>query len=476
MSREIRADYEQVLLFPPSVEDWVGSDHPARFIRDFVDALDLFELGFSVRTSDVGRPNYAPDLLFKVWLYGYFSSIRSSRKLEKACKEHMGFLWLTGMNAPDHNSLWRFWASNRSGLRAMFKKSVQVAVKAGLVGMAVHAVDGTKIKSSSSSSKVLDKEQLKGLLEKLDDTIDEVMKEVEHSEATETGEHSLPSEMQDAVARRQAIEAALMELEESGRKKIHVGEPEARFMKHRKGVELSYNGQAAADAKSGIIVAEKVVNDENDTSMLVPMLDQVKKNLGSVAHENLADGGYATGEQLSLARKRDYEVLTNPGNSERSSKGAKGKAYHTSKFTYDPERDCCICPHGMILTFQKARPKRSHQNGVRIYRCRNHKECPYRSDCTKDPKGRVVEISEHHQALVSQRIKRHSPMGRELLKRRKVIIEPVFAWIKTGLAFTRWDFVGLDKARVQWSMICSTINLRKLYGWWLTGAVTFETA
>ena len=475
MSLEIRADYEQILLFPPSVEDWVGPDHPARFIRDFVDALDLVELGFPVRTSEVGRPNYAPDLLLKVWLYGYFSSIRSSRKLEKACKEHMGFIWLTGMNGPDHNSLWRFWASNRSGLRSLFKKSVQVALKANLVGMAVHAVDGTKIKSSSSSSKVLDKEQLKVLLEKLDDVIDEAMNEVEHAQATETCEHSLPFEMQDAMARRKAIEAALEDLEETNRKKIHVNEPEARFMKHRKGVELSYNGQAAADIKSGIVVAEMVVNDENDTSMLVPMLDEVKENLGSVARENLADGGYSTAEQLGLAQELNYEVLTNPGNSERSSKGAKGKAYHTSKFTYDPERDCCICPHGMILTFQKARPKRSHQNAVRIYRCRNHKECPYRSDCTKDRKGRVVEISIYHEALVRQRVKRGSVLGRNLLKRRKVIIEPVFGWIKRGLGFTRCDFVGLDKVRVQWSMICSTINLRKLYGFWLKGRVTFET-
>lgn len=159
MSREIRADYDQTLLFPPSVEEWVGPDHPARFIRDFVHALDLIALGFSVRTSEVGRPHYAADLLLKVWLYGYFNGIRSSRKLEKACREHMGLIWLTGMHAPDHNSLWRFWNSNRAGLRALFKKSVQVAVKADLVDMVVHAVDGTKIKSSSSSKKVVDKKQ-----------------------------------------------------------------------------------------------------------------------------------------------------------------------------------------------------------------------------------------------------------------------------------------------------------------------------
>jgi transposase len=476
MSREIRADYEQILLFPPSVEEWVGQDHPARFIRDFVDALDLRELGFPVRTTEVGRPNYASDLLLKVWLYGYFNSIRSSRKLEKACKENMGFIWLTGMNAPDHNSLWRFWTSNRAGLRAMFKKSVQVAAKAKLVDMVVHALDGTKIKSRSSSSKALDKDQLQTLLEKLDDLIEEAMNEVEKAESTESGEYGLPSEMRDAMARRKAIESALEELEETGLKKIHVNEPEARLMKHSKCAELSYNGQAVADEKSGIIVAEKLVNQENDTSMLVPMLDKVKENLGSVAQENLADGGYATSEQLDLASKRNYEVLTNPGNSERSSKGVQGKAYHTSKFTYDPERDCCICPHGSILTFRKERPKRAHQNAVRIYGCVDYKDCAHRFECSKARYGRVIEISVHHDALLKQREKRRSLAGRSLLKRRKVIIEPVFAWIKQGLNFTRWDFVGLGKAQVQWSMICTTINLRKLYRCWSTGGLEFERA
>jgi transposase len=117
MSSEIGVNYEKTFLFPPRLEEFVPADHPARFIREFVEALDLEELGFLRRTGTEGRPHYSSDLLLKIWLYGYFMKIRSSRKLEKACMENLGLLWLTGMNYPDHNSIWRFFKAHHKAIK-----------------------------------------------------------------------------------------------------------------------------------------------------------------------------------------------------------------------------------------------------------------------------------------------------------------------------------------------------------------------
>ncbi len=88
MSHQIKANYEQNFLLPPSLEDWVGCDHPSRFIRLLVESLNLQELGFKVEDNDEGRPYFSSELLLKVWLYGYFQKIRSSRQLEKNCKDN----------------------------------------------------------------------------------------------------------------------------------------------------------------------------------------------------------------------------------------------------------------------------------------------------------------------------------------------------------------------------------------------------
>jgi transposase len=472
MGHEIRADYDQVMMFPPCVEDWVGPDHPGRFIRDFVDSLDLKALGFRVPETEVGRPGYAADLMLKVWLYGYLHRIRSSRKLEKACHENMGLIWLTGRNAPDHNSLWRFMDANKKAVSQLFKKSVQVAAKCKLIGMVVNAVDGTKIRAASSRERVVSTVGLEKMLERTDRSIADFMTEIERQEQEEQGEYKLPPSMVSALRRKDKIRKALTELEESKRERVHHSEPEARFMKNRRSIEPSYNGQAVADKDNGIIVAQDVVTDETDNGQLVPMLDRVKENMGGVAQENLADSGYFSSSQIGLAEERKYEVLVNAPSSELPAPRNKTpQVYHASLFRYDEDLDCCICPHGQKLPYLRTRVKGRNENKIRMYRCSEYRLCPYRDQCSKNKRGREIEISVHHKAIERQRAKRKVRENKKLLAERKRIIEPVFAWIKSQLGFDRWTVFALERVRAQWAFVCTAINVKKLHKHWLAGGL-----
>ena len=262
MGNEIRADYTQQYLLPPSLEEWIPADHPARFIRDFVDSLNLAELGFFIPKAFEGRPPYAADLQLKVWLYGYLEKIRSSRGLEKACYCHIPLIWLTGWNYPDHNTLWRFFSVNKKVFRCVFRQVVMVAYDSGLVGMAVHAVDGTKIRAQSSRRSGHHKKELEKLLKHLDASIDQAITEIESSEASESGEYRLPDSLIDAEARRAEIKKSLAKLSEIDRDYYHPQEEDARMMKTGEGIDFGYNAQVVVDKESSLIIAEDVVNAE----------------------------------------------------------------------------------------------------------------------------------------------------------------------------------------------------------------------
>jgi len=174
MSYEKKPDRSQVFLLPPSLDDWVPEDHPARFIDAFVESLDLPALGFEVGHAPTGRPRYSAQLLLSVYIYCYFDRIRSLRRMERACLENVALMWLTGNERPDHNTLWRFFGDNKKAIRKVLKQSVKVAVDANLVGMVLHAVDGTKIEAQASSKTAYYRKQQDEALKRVDFSIAEM--------------------------------------------------------------------------------------------------------------------------------------------------------------------------------------------------------------------------------------------------------------------------------------------------------------
>lgn len=376
MSHAIWADRRQMFLLPPSLDDWVAAGHPARFVADLVASLDLKALGFrSAKSGEDGRPHYATELLLSVWLYGWMERVRSSRGLEKACHRDVAFLWLTGNEHPDHNTLWRFFNENRPALRKLFKRVVQVAAKAGLTGFALHALDGTKIRAASSMETAIHRKALEEQLKKLDAIVEKQMEEVDAGEKQPEPDWRMPSTLEEREARRKSILEALAQLDAEETNHLHPSETDARVMRTRGGrPTLAFNAQAVVDHDSDLIVAVDVSGDETDHPQLVPMVQNVLDTLGQVAEHTVADAGYASGEQFEEAERRHLPVLVNV-QQESSGKGA----YAKSRFAYDAERDVYLCPRGETLPYQKIQnPSTGKPVAMRVYRCHNA-ACPVKS-------------------------------------------------------------------------------------------------
>ena len=113
---------EQAWLLPPTLDELVPADHPVRFVAAFVDGLDAAaweELGVDLQGDPRGAGAYHPRALLSVWVYGFMTGVRSSRKLEAACTDQVPYLWLVGRQQPDHNTLWRFYTAHRDRMRTL---------------------------------------------------------------------------------------------------------------------------------------------------------------------------------------------------------------------------------------------------------------------------------------------------------------------------------------------------------------------
>ncbi len=455
MSRSLDADYTRTYLMPPAVDDWIPADHPARFVRSFVERFTRAEWGLP-EESPIGRPGYDDELLLKIWIYGYSIGLRSSRALERACKELVPMMWLAGEHRPDHNTLWRFWRDHQGTVGRVFELGVDLSERLGLITFDLHALDGTKIRACGSTHQVTSKAELEKRRERARQIRIKIEREIleQHErEANEAETGRLQGELQDRKRLEEKIDEFLGKIDPDRRQNL--SEPEARVMK---GCGLGYNAQAVVDAGAGLIIAQDLVTDVNDQHQLVPMLDKVQERFGRTAGESVADGGFNNQQALAEAEEKGYSVLLGTASGEPNDPSEK--PFHASRFSYEPAEDVIICPQGKTLTFERIVKRRS--GPARVFRGRECSHCPVRNDCTSDRRGRSIDLLKHHEAAVRQRLKRGDPEKRALYRRRLPLAERPFALIKSILKFDRFRSRGKANAAIEWKFMCGIHNLRIL--------------
>ena len=341
-------DREQMWLLPPSLDELLPLNHPARFVAEFVDILDgegWAELGVDIEGDPMGAPAYHPRALLSVWLYGFMTGVRSCRKLETACRDQIPYLWLTGWQHPDHNTLWRFYKGHREAMRKLFERTVRTAVAMKLVDLAVQAVDGTKVVANASVNRSYDAAGLSGLLKRLERVIADLESQNEAGEDA-AGAH-LPEELANKEALRERVRQALDDLVSQKRhKRINLTDPEARLMKGRQGIVAGYNAQAMVSpmetggiATGMLVTAVDVVDAANDNALLAPMMEQAGETTGTKSQMTLADAGYFAASHLAQCDRRGQQVVV-PEARQRFLKDP----YHKDRFTYDEHSDSFRCP------------------------------------------------------------------------------------------------------------------------------------
>lgn len=464
---------DRTWLFPPTLEELIPADHPARFLAAFVDELDRAtwaRMDVAVDGDPLGTPSYDPRALLCVWLYGFMTGVRSSRKLEAACRDQMPYLWLTGWEHPDHNTLWRFYQAHREQMRELFKRTVQTAVTAGLVDLAVQAVDGTKIAGNAAKARTYDAKGLRQLLDRTEAAIRDL--EAQNKSGGDPPPARLPDELVSKQALRDRVRTALDQVTAvEGPSQINLTDPDASLMKGRQGYVAGYNAQAMVsplDPKTAgrtglLITAADLTTDAGDHAALVPMIDQAQENTEQDAGCTLADGGYHSGPNLVACADREVPVVM-----PEAQRRALTNPYHKDAFSYDGETDAYQCPKGHVLPFVGVR-RRKGREGIRVYRgqasvCR---ACPAFGVCTTNWRhGRIVEVGPEEHALRGHRAWMATEEAKERYRHRKELPEPTFGILKEQQHARRFLLRGFAAVRAEWLLLATAFNLRTLYRVW----------
>lgn len=464
---------EQGWLLPYSLEDLLPSDHPARFVGAFVEQLEpavWLEMTVPLHGEARGAPAYDPRLLLSVWLYGFMTGVRSCRKLEVACREQLPYIWLTGLQTPDHNTLWRFYQAYRQPMRLLLKRTVKTAVRAGLIDLAVQAVDGSKVWGSAAKGRTYTAAGLRRLLEKTAAAIADL--EAQNQTAGDAVPVRLPAKLRQKQALAARVRQALRRVQEDESRE-NLTDRDAVLLRGKDGFVAGYNVQAVVSplsekaGRSGqLITAAMATQATDDHGQLLPMVEAAETNLGEQATTTLADGGYHSGENLSRMAGRGQRVLMPEAQAK-----ALASRYHKDAFIYDAQSDSYTCPLGQTLHYSGQRKDRKGRV-TRLYRAEPHacRTCPAFGQCTTDYRhGRALEVGPDDASIRRHRDLMKTPEARAVYSRRKELIEPTFGIIKEQLNGRRLLLRGLENVDAEWVLLGVGFNLKVLARIWRSG-------
>jgi len=444
-------DRDQFSFMPVSFDELIDENNPVRVIEAFVEMLDMDFIGCKhSKPGKTGRPPYNPKDMLKLYIYGYFNGIRTSRKLEKECKRNIELMWLLKNLTPDDKTISDFRKDNKKAVISTFKQFSILCQELNLIGKEIVAIDGSKFRASNSRHKSYTKRKVAKMLEYYEECAKKYIELMEMDEPKESI-CNLNQRLGKALDRIKELNEMADVIEEKG--EISMTDPDSRHMSvSNNGTDISHNVQMAVDEKHHLIVAMDVTSNAQDNGQLAPMSEKVKAELGVDEITVLGDKGYYNGKCLKHCQENGVTAIV----SKQKVANATGDPDYTKdKFRYDKEKDIYICPMGKKLKrVSKVGSKRTH------YHCFQCGDCPNKDKCTTSEKGRRISPTEYEETY--QKADQLFAENLELYKKRQMIVEHPFGTIKRALGYTYFLTRGRENVMTESYFHSLTYNLKRV--------------
>lgn len=449
---------EQMILFPESLDEAVGSDDPVRVIDAFVDSLDLSQLGFSkVVAEELGRPAYVPGDLLKLYVYGYLNRVRSSRRLSAEARRNIEVMWLTRRAAPAFKTVADFRKDHPQAIVGVCRAFVRFCREQALVGGAVLAIDGTKIDAVASRKQVVTPKSLEKAAAAVDLKIAAYLAQMDEADRNERPPETEGMKVAVALAalrrRREKIQQQAEELTRQGLSQLVVTEPQAKLMRTaRHGHQVAYNAQTVVDAEHKLVVAFALTNDGNDQCQLHPMALAGREAVAGETVTVVADTGYSNGEHGQ--RCQDDGITAIVPRAETVNPRGK-ECFSRDRFSYDAESDSWRCPAGETLTCRET----SQTEQKKKYWTTACTGCALKPECTQAAKRIVVR---HFHEDAREAMHRRALSDPKWMALRRALVEHPYGTIKWMMGYPRFLVRGLEKAGAELALSVLGYNLKRV--------------
>lgn len=447
MYKYLPYDRTQSYLLPPSLDDWLPSDHLARFIVDIVEELDISNIDKHYGIKG-GKKAYDPKILLALLFYGYATGVFSSRKIERATYDSVAFRFIGANNHPDHDTIAYFRQRFLQELETLFVQILLIAKESGLLKVGTVSLDGTKIKANASKHKALSYLHAQQLEKQLEDEVKILMqkaKEIDNSESNDG--MNIPDEIARREDRLQVIKKAKATIEQRAKEKykkelqeyerkithrqtkekltgkkpkgktpqppvsekpndkdqVNLTDEQSRIMPMSGGGFIqSYNAQASVENDSRLIIHNHVTQNVNDKLEIEPSLVIYNETPQLKPKAISADAGYFSQDNLELCESNN------------------------------------IIPY---ISFGKEQHNQPIQD--------RFKEPDILPD---DPT--IVEKNKY---------RLQTKQGKQIYAKRKSTVEPVFGIIKQIQGFRQFFLRGFQKAKGEWNLMCIGYNLKRMH-------------
>lgn len=494
---------KQLMLLPPSLDELIDPDHPVRVVDQVIDNVD--DRALIRQYKGGGTSSYHPRMLLKVMVYSYLCNIYSSRRMEAALKENIHFMWLSGMNRPDHNTLNRFRSEKlKDVLKEIFAQVVMMLVDSGHVSLKDVYLDGTKIEANANRYTFVWGKSIKTNRARIVQQINDLWAYTQKVAEDELGDDTPtdftpidPEKVRETIAKidkalsgktiskdvKQKLNYARKHWPENLKKyedneqilgkrnSFSKTDTDATFMRmkedHMRNGQLKPGYNLQISTNNQFILSYSLHHNPTDTNTLKSHLEQFKNLYGRYPEILTADAGYGSEENYNTLDNNGVEAYVKYSYFEKDQNKRTVKSpFRLENMHYNNLTDSYCCPAGEEIKRIGSR-KRTSDNGYQqhylVYQANNCEGCPMRQQCNKQAGNKIFEIN--HQ-LNKYKVRANEMLNSEAglyhRSKRPVDVEPVFANIKHNKGFKRFNLRGKRKVEIETGLIAIAHNLKKM--------------